>query len=201
MIAWAIADSLLRGRLSVVENVRLIIGSSGSFGSRFPYPFILLALLGSGRLTSGRNIALRHLRVLPFATWELNGLMLAGSSAFWLAVWLARSAAGLLLLGQAPTLSGVDLLIGLAGLTCLSDSATLRWKDRGLYSVLALLVMVPLVLILLGGRFNPLTIEVPRMVFGLGCMGAAALWNHHTLTTCSTIYKQRETAFQLIASK
>jgi hypothetical protein len=194
----AIVESVLNRQWNIVDSLRRLVPLT-DLGRAPLLPFLLVGFLTVASVsTRSLQIAIRALRVMPLATWELNAILIARLAITWAGYWLVLATVDLLLASRAPAFAGLEIFAGLFGATCLANAAALRWQ-----SPVSLLMAIGIAGLTMGVGFAAAGTRLmetrfhlegrilhPSALLGLACLIAAVYWNYRLLTRSSIIYKR-----------
>jgi hypothetical protein len=136
--------------------------------------------------------AMRPLRVLPLATWELSVLVVVQPVATWLAFCLVMSVTHLLLVGHFPPFLAVCAFAGALGVSCLANTLAFVYARNvsGFAVILITLILMRIAVELGVSLGHPSDSALVWTVLGFGGVVAAMYGNQKVLTTCDVIYKR-----------
>jgi len=190
VLGWQPADraSLIErgGTLFASTDPRLTVADFLA-AAYFPMPVMLSAIWTT---LAPDTLRVRHLRVLPMTTRTLAAMFTFLPTLTWLTFWLFLLAGYWLLAGHLPSTFRLDLLAGIAGLTCLLNSASMQARviSRGNFFFLDLLACGGFLFLYL--YLQPLSPAVTSLVGGFGLIGVAVsfLLNVRALQQNSSVY-------------
>jgi hypothetical protein len=183
-LVWQPADraALIERGGTLFESPDLILAVS----------YFLVPLLLSAMWTAFAPdwLRVRELRVLPITTRTVAAMFTLLPLLTWLTFWLFLLAGYWLLTGHLPSTFRLDLLAGIAGLTCLLNSASMqaRVKAPGGFLLSHLLSCTGFILLYL--YLQPLSPAVTSLVpeIGLIGVGVSFLLNVRALQRNSSVY-------------
>jgi hypothetical protein len=150
-------------------------------GGTEPVTMLVLFACFAAALAARFSMMMRHLRVLPLGTRQLNALLLAWPLGIWSSVWMVFAALYSAVLGEFPHSFHLPVFVALAGSTALVRALSLRLSGaQNAIAFSALAVVVPLLLLV------PLPPAWALIVIGAGGLAAAIALNRAALKQPAT---------------